>query len=127
MGGHANTTPSGQTEGEIHANCWLPNVIGCIDGTHIRIQAPSTNEHEYVNRKNVHSINVQVKCVVYYSHVHCHSPKMNKSTRKTTLYIETKLIIINIVCHCNQNMNIINTRNIILHAMFICSNMNYAG
>ena len=37
-----------------------PNIIGCIDGTHVRIQAPSTNEHEYVNRKNVHSINVQV-------------------------------------------------------------------
>ena len=27
-----------------------PNIIGCIDGTHVRIQAPSTNEHEYVNR-----------------------------------------------------------------------------
>ena len=37
-----------------------PNIIGCIDGTHVRIQAPSTNEHEYVNRKNFHSINVQV-------------------------------------------------------------------
>ena len=38
----------------------FPNVIGCIDGTHVRIQAPTTNEHEYVNRKNYHSINVQV-------------------------------------------------------------------
>ena len=45
----------------------FPNVIGCIDGTHIRIQAPSTNEHEYVNRKNVHSINVQVKFVVLFA------------------------------------------------------------
>ena len=38
----------------------FPNVIGCIDCTHIRIQAPANNEHEYVNRKNQHSINVQV-------------------------------------------------------------------
>ncbi|KAK2181225.1 hypothetical protein NP493_405g01000 [Ridgeia piscesae] len=40
----------------------FPNVVGCIDGTHVRIQAPPTNEHEYVNRKNFHSINVQVIC-----------------------------------------------------------------
>lgn len=38
----------------------FPSVIGCIDGTHVRIQAPSQNEHEYVNRKNYHSVNVQV-------------------------------------------------------------------
>ena len=36
----------------------LPNVMGCIDGTRIRIQAPHEQEHEYVNRKNFHSINV---------------------------------------------------------------------
>ena len=37
----------------------FPNVFGCVDGTHVRIQAPRENEHEYVNRKNFHSINVQ--------------------------------------------------------------------
>ena len=44
---------------------WLagfPNVVGGIDGTHVHIQAPPTNKHEYVNRKNFHSINVQVTC-----------------------------------------------------------------
>ena len=40
----------------------FPNVIGCVDGTHICIQAPSIQEHEYVNRKGRHSINVQVLC-----------------------------------------------------------------
>lgn len=35
-------------------------MIGCIDGTHIPIKAPSINEGDYVNRKSVHSINVQV-------------------------------------------------------------------
>ena len=29
----------------------IPNVTGCIDGTHIRIQAPTEFEQEYVNRK----------------------------------------------------------------------------
>ena len=38
----------------------FPNVTGCVDCTHVRIQAPVVNEHEYVNRKNQHSINVQV-------------------------------------------------------------------
>ncbi len=38
----------------------FPNMWGCIDGTDVRIQAPTVNEHEYVNRKSYHSINVQV-------------------------------------------------------------------
>ena len=45
---------------KFHAKAGFPGVIGCVDGTHIRIQAPSQNEHTYVNRKNYHSINVQV-------------------------------------------------------------------
>ena len=40
----------------------FPCVIGCVDGTHIYIQAPSQNEPNYVNHKNYHSINVQVIC-----------------------------------------------------------------
>ena len=39
----------------------LPSVIGCFDGTHIRIQGPNQQEHEFVNWKNYHSINVQVR------------------------------------------------------------------
>lgn len=38
----------------------LPNIIGAIDGTHIRIVRPKEFEAEYVNRKRYHSINVQV-------------------------------------------------------------------
>ncbi|CAG2251314.1 HARBI1 [Mytilus edulis] len=37
----------------------FPNVLGCIDCTHVRIQAPSDDEPSYVNRKGYHSINVQ--------------------------------------------------------------------
>ena len=38
----------------------FPGIVGLIDGTHIRITAPSEHEEQYVNRKNFHSINVQV-------------------------------------------------------------------
>ena len=40
----------------------FPNVIGCVDCTHIKITAPIVNEHEYVHRKNDHTINVQLIC-----------------------------------------------------------------
>jgi hypothetical protein len=42
----------------------IPNLIGCIDCTHVRIPAPPNNLHpnEYINRKNYHSINVQAVC-----------------------------------------------------------------
>ena len=41
----------------------FPNVIGCVDGTHVRIQTPFDQEHEFVNRKNYHSMNVQVSYI----------------------------------------------------------------
>ncbi|XP_030745911.1 putative nuclease HARBI1 [Sitophilus oryzae] len=45
----------------------FPGVIGCVDCTHISIVAPHTDDPEfpeyiYVNRKNYHSINVQLIC-----------------------------------------------------------------
>ncbi len=38
------------------------SVVGCIDGTHVRILAPHENVARYVNRKGFHSINVQAVC-----------------------------------------------------------------
>lgn len=38
----------------------FPNVIGAIDGTHIRIEAPTQNAVDYINRKGYHSIQLQV-------------------------------------------------------------------
>ncbi len=38
----------------------FPGVVGAIDGTHIKIIAPTVNENIYVNRKRYHSINTQV-------------------------------------------------------------------
>ena len=37
-------------------------MIGCVDGSHIRIQGPSDNENDFVNRKGYHSVNVQGVC-----------------------------------------------------------------
>jgi hypothetical protein len=44
-----------------YAIAGFPSIVGIVDGTHVRIQAPSlATERDYVNRKNQHSINVQV-------------------------------------------------------------------
>ncbi len=46
----------------------MPGVIGAIDCTHVRIKAPSGDAFAYINRKNFHSVNVQLisdaKCVL---------------------------------------------------------------
>lgn len=47
---------------QFYLKAGFPCVIGCVDGTHIRIQAPHLNENNYVNRKRYHSINVQGIC-----------------------------------------------------------------
>jgi nuclease HARBI1 len=45
-----------------HNIAGFPNVVGCIDCSHVRIKAPSEAEDSYVNRKGVHTVNVQVVC-----------------------------------------------------------------
>lgn len=40
----------------------MSGVLGCIDGSHIRIQRPNLNEFQFVNRKFYHSINIQAIC-----------------------------------------------------------------
>jgi len=40
----------------------FPNVIGAIDCTHIPIKSPTENEEAFVNRKGIHTINVQAVC-----------------------------------------------------------------
>ncbi|CAG2190501.1 HARBI1 [Mytilus edulis] len=45
-----------------HRQMNFPNVLGCIDCTHIKIQGPSEDEAAFVNRKGFHSVNVQAVC-----------------------------------------------------------------
>ena len=40
----------------------FPGVLSCVDGSHIRIKAPSVDEPAYVNRKGYHSINAMFVC-----------------------------------------------------------------
>ncbi|KAJ8930471.1 hypothetical protein NQ314_016698 [Rhamnusium bicolor] len=52
-----------QVKNEFYAIRRVPNVIGCIDGSHIPIQSPGGDNAEiYRNRKSYFSINVQVIC-----------------------------------------------------------------
>lgn len=47
----------------------FPGVIGIIDGTHIKIEAPKENPESYINRKGYHSIQLQVIIlfnIIYY-------------------------------------------------------------
>ncbi|XP_067670188.1 putative nuclease HARBI1 [Haliotis asinina] len=49
----------------------FPNVLGCVDGTFIRITAPSKDEGDYVNRKGFHSLNVQMICDAQFRVTNC--------------------------------------------------------
>ncbi|EYB87352.1 hypothetical protein Y032_0265g677 [Ancylostoma ceylanicum] len=41
-------------------SCGIPEVVGAIDGTHIKIIAPVVDEDSYVNRKDYHSLNLSI-------------------------------------------------------------------
>lgn len=42
----------------------FPGVIGCVDGTHIKIFPPGSDiQHLYYNRKGYHSLNVMIVCI----------------------------------------------------------------
>ena len=55
-------TKADRTKEKFLAMAGFPNVVGCVDCTHVHIIAPTVNEHEFVNRKGYHSIHVQVVC-----------------------------------------------------------------
>lgn len=40
----------------------FPHVLGVIDCTHVQIKRPHQDGDEYINRKGVHTINIQVTC-----------------------------------------------------------------
>ena len=50
----------------------LKNILGVVDGTHIRIQRPASEAHEdaYVNRKQFHSLNAQIVCGANFEILH---------------------------------------------------------
>jgi len=40
----------------------FPNILGAIDCTHVAIKAPSSHEEAFVNRKGIHTVNIQAVC-----------------------------------------------------------------
>lgn len=46
----------------------FPGVIGCVDGTHVRIVCPDKNlRHLYYCRKGFYSLNVMIVSILYFS------------------------------------------------------------
>ncbi|KYN30237.1 Putative nuclease HARBI1 [Trachymyrmex cornetzi] len=52
-------------------SCGFLNIIGAIDGTHIKIRAPTEDSNSHVNRKGFHSINLQLICDSRGLFTHC--------------------------------------------------------
>lgn len=44
----------------------FPRIIGAIDGTHIKIDAPKENAVDYINRKGYHSVHLQVTINLFF-------------------------------------------------------------
>uniref|UniRef100_A0A914UYC8 DDE Tnp4 domain-containing protein n=1 Tax=Plectus sambesii TaxID=2011161 RepID=A0A914UYC8_9BILA len=69
----------------------FPGVVGVVDGTQIKIKAPSRNEQEYVGRKGGHTMNVQGIALAdcSFSHVIANYPGAAHDSRilcESTLY-----------------------------------------
>lgn len=47
---------------KFHEKNRFPGILGCIDGTHIKIKAPHEYSQSYVNRKGYHSVILQAIC-----------------------------------------------------------------
>ena len=72
----------------------MPNVVGCIDGTHVQIQAPPGDEElAYVNRLNYHSINVQGVCDENYKFINVVAKHPGSTHDSTMLQVEINYCI----------------------------------
>lgn len=87
----------------------FPNVFGCIDGTHVAIQAPAIDEWQYVNRKNYHSINVQVRRFVSECYALYHSNSVTRLSLSVGLH--STCICLALIVLCRRSGNRCSSRN----------------
>ncbi|XP_017480332.1 PREDICTED: putative nuclease HARBI1 [Rhagoletis zephyria] len=60
MGKHVrNEEKENDVKEQFFNKCGIPGIVGCVDGTLVRIKAPNANcRYLYYNRKGFYSINV---------------------------------------------------------------------
>lgn len=51
----------------------MKNVIGAIDGTYVKIDAPQVHPEQYINRKCFHGITLQAICAYNLKFIDCFS------------------------------------------------------
>ena len=78
------------TKEKFYAIAQIPGVIGCVDGTQIRVQAPIAQEHEFVNRNGYHLLNIQLICNAECKIVNC-VVKWPGSTHDAIILRESKI------------------------------------
>ena len=107
------------TRNHFFENFNLPNVVGCIDCTHIEIRAPDQEEEAaYVNRLSYHSINVQAVCDQNSVFINVVANKPGSFHDSTILRVGNLFIIIDLfvqrsfvnVCLKNDCINTISQR-----------------
>ncbi|KAK4317414.1 hypothetical protein Pmani_011498 [Petrolisthes manimaculis] len=90
----------------------FPEVVGAIDGTHIRIAKPTEFEIEYVNRKMFHGINVQVVFDAKYNIINLeakwpgsvHDSRIVNESGLKTMFETAKVCKISFVCAILHNI-----------------------
>ena len=91
------------TEKHFFEHFRIPNVVGCIDGTHVQIIAPSGEEEPaYVNRLNYHSINVQAVCDHSARFISVNAKKPGSVHDSTVLRVNIKTIKLNALFTINE-------------------------
>lgn len=46
-------------------SCQIPGIIGCIDGTHVKLNKPSEDESLFLNSKGPFSVNAMIVSNIY--------------------------------------------------------------
>ena len=59
--------PNQQQQDEIARVDQLPDIVGCLDGTHIRLAYCPKSDRDYINRKNFPSMQLQLSPIHHYS------------------------------------------------------------